>query len=192
MIDAAKRLFLENGYERTTIGDILEVSGGSRSTLVDLFGGKEGLFTEVLLESSRHIRAIFDALEASDAPPEIALKEMAHRFVFAVFEVETMAMFRVLIAEGPRFPDIVQAFFRLGPKVGHAKLSAYFQRCIDAGLLRPVDPAAMSFAFRGMLLGDAEILTVVGDSLAAQRAGALARVDAVVDIFLGGAIVRPR
>ncbi len=192
MIDAAKRLFLEHGYERTTIGDILEVSGGSRSTLVDLFGGKEGLFTEVMLESSRHIRAIFDALEASDAPPEIAIKEMARRFVFAVFEVETMAMFRVLIAEGPRFPDIVQAFFRLGPKVGHAKLVAYFQRGIDAGLLRPGDPAAMSFAFRGMLLVDAEILTVVGDSLAEQRAGALARVDAVVDIFLGGVIVRPR
>ncbi len=187
MIDAAKTLFLENGYERTTVGDILAVSGGSRSTLVEIFGGKEGLFTEVLLESTRHVETVFDTLEASGDSPEIALKAMARDFVAAIFETETMAILRVLIAEGPRFPDIVQAFFRLGPDSGHAKMTAYFRRCIAAGSMRPLDPAAMSYAFRGMILGDAEIRAAVGDALAEQRAQVQAHLDTVVEIFLDGA-----
>jgi AcrR family transcriptional regulator len=187
MLDAAKRLFLENGYERTTIGDILAVSGGSRSTLVDLFGGKEGLFGEVLLESTRHVQAIFDTLETSDAPLETALSDTAHRFVETIFEDETMAILRILVAEGPRFPEIAETFFRLGPDSGIAKLTAYFRRCIDAGLLRPIDPKMLAYAFCGMILGDAELRAAVGDSLVKQRSLVQARLSSAIEIFLGGA-----
>lgn len=187
ILAAARQLFLSQGYGRTTIGDILAVSGGSRSTLMELFGGKEGLFVAVLLEGSREVEATFEALDTSAAPPDVTLRDFARRFAEAVLQPDTMAMLAMLAAEGGRFPDIAAAFFRIGPDAALATLTGYLRRSIAAGHLRPFDPAAMSEAFLGMVLGGTEIRAVVGAPIEAQRARALARIDATVDIFLRGA-----
>src|SRR5690606_14879724 len=43
-------LFIERGYERVTIDDIVAVIGGSKRTLYERFGGKAGLFEIVIGE----------------------------------------------------------------------------------------------------------------------------------------------
>lgn len=187
ILAAARQLFLTHGYGRTTIGDILAVSGGSRSTLMELFGGKEGLFVAVLLDGSRAVEATFETLDASAAPPDVTLRDFARRFAEALLQPDTMAMLAMLAAEGGRFPDIAAAFFRIGPDAAMANLTGYLQRSIAAGHLRPLDPAAMSEAFLGMVLGGAEVRAVVGAPIDAQRAQTLARIDAAVDVFLHGA-----
>ncbi len=184
---AARALFLEKGYARTTVGDIVAVSGGSRSTLMELFGGKEGLFVAVLRHGSRAVEATFETLDASAAPPDVALRDFGRRFAEAVLQPDTMAMLAMLAAEGGRFPEISAAFFRSGPDAAVATLSGYLRRSVAAGHLRPLDPTATAEAFLGMVLGGAEIRAVVGAPVEIQRAQALARIDAAVDIFLRGA-----
>lgn len=186
ILAAARALFLEKGYSRTTIGDIVAESGGSRSTLMELFGGKEGLLVAVLIEASRVVETTFSALAGSVAPPEVALRDFAHQFAHAVLQPETMAMLSMLAAEGGRFPEIAAEFFRLGPDVVVAMLSDYFRRNVAAGYLRPMDPDATARSFLGMVLGGAEVRILAGASVAEQRAEALARIDAAVGIFLRG------
>lgn len=48
LVAAAKALFIEKGYEGTTLGDIVERAGGSLSTLYKLFGNKDGLLEAVI------------------------------------------------------------------------------------------------------------------------------------------------
>ncbi|RYD43145.1 MAG: TetR/AcrR family transcriptional regulator, partial [Sphingomonadales bacterium] len=42
ILDAAESLFLEQGYERTSLAEIVKTSGGSLATLYELFGNKQG------------------------------------------------------------------------------------------------------------------------------------------------------
>ncbi|MBN2751316.1 MAG: TetR/AcrR family transcriptional regulator [Rhodospirillaceae bacterium] len=191
ILDAAQVIFLEKGYERATLTEVLARSGGSRSTLAELFGGKEGLFIEVLRESSHRIEVIFDALEACDAPPDVALKDFARRFLDVILDSRTIAVLRTMIAEGFRFPEIASAFFQLGPDVGDKKLGAYFQHCIDRGVLRSFDPLEMSRVFRGMIIGDHAMRASIGVQQPEDMAAITAQIDTAVSIFLSGVSPTP-
>ncbi|WP_337997611.1 TetR/AcrR family transcriptional regulator [Oleispirillum naphthae] len=189
MLAAGRAVFLEKGFERTTLSDIVTRSGGSRSTLIGLFGSKAGLFAEVMQEGSLHISYTFDFLGESDTPPQEALRDFARRFVAALFDDPfAIAFLRILIAEGPRFPELGQAFLRLGPDTRDRKLGAYFQRCIDKGLLHPHDPVMLSQIFCGMVIGDSLIRHAIGEDMTAQMAQMQAHADAAVEIFLAGVL----
>jgi len=187
MLEAGRAVFLEKGFARTTLSDIVTRSGGSRSTLVSLFGSKAGLFAEVMREGSIHISHTFDFLEASDAPPQETLRDFARRFVAALFgDPFAIAFLRILIAEGPRFPELGEAFLRLGPGTRDRKLAAYFRQCIDRGLLRPYDPILLSQMFCGMVLSDFDIRGAIGEDMSAHMAQMQAHADVAVEIFLSG------
>ncbi len=44
-------MFLENGYEKTSLTDIVKITGGSLSTIYEHFGNKEGFFEDLILKS---------------------------------------------------------------------------------------------------------------------------------------------
>ncbi|MEV6569891.1 TetR family transcriptional regulator [Streptomyces sp. NPDC051577] len=48
ILDAARDLFAERGYERATVRDIAEVAGSNQALLFRYFGSKQGLLAEVL------------------------------------------------------------------------------------------------------------------------------------------------
>lgn len=137
ILDAAAKLFLANGYERTTLSDF------------------------------------------------------ARQFIEAIFQPRTIAILRILAAEGTRIPEIAEAFFRMGPDVGDKKLAAFLQRSVEAGTLRPLDPVAMSRAFRSMVIGDTGMRVAAGAPIASQRTDALAQVGPAVEIFLSGVRISP-
>ena len=53
--DVAYRLFLENGYEKVSMSDIVKHSGGSLATLYKHFGSKEQLFIYVLEQKTEEL-----------------------------------------------------------------------------------------------------------------------------------------
>jgi len=50
IVRKAAQLFLDKGYERVTVDDIIALVGGSKATLYSQFGGKDGLFEIVIKE----------------------------------------------------------------------------------------------------------------------------------------------
>ena len=48
VLQKAMRLFWRNGYEQTSVRDVLDVTGFNRHSLYEEFGGKDGLFKAVL------------------------------------------------------------------------------------------------------------------------------------------------
>jgi len=46
-------LFLRKGYDNVSIDEIIGVVGGSKATIYTWFGGKEGLFEEVVRQKCR-------------------------------------------------------------------------------------------------------------------------------------------
>ena len=54
-IDVAYHLFLENGYEKVSMNDIVKHAGGSLATLYKHFGNKEQLFIYVLEQKTEEL-----------------------------------------------------------------------------------------------------------------------------------------
>lgn len=115
LITAATDIFLQYGFEGATLDMIIEQAGGSRSTLYKNFGDKEGLFAAVI---AYMIDDIFQEPDEK-APPldtiEAVLSFYGSRFLLNVLKPESIGLYRLILGEYNRFPDITQAFFEQGP-----------------------------------------------------------------------------
>ncbi len=146
VLEGARAVFMARGYERASVDEIARVSGVSKATLYSYFPEKRLLFTEMY--RTEILRLADSAVELSDTtPPEIALPEAARRFVAFLISDFSQAMYRICVAESPRFPEIGQAFYESGPELGRARLGAYFAAQQAQGKLRidDIDLAADQF-----------------------------------------------
>ena len=101
MVDAAVTLFLEVGYDATTMEDIAQQAGVGSSTLYRYFDSKDALLLAPLGEPGVMAAAL------KDAPPEEPLAEALGRAIIAILMVPRNAAmsderFRRLIATNPR------------------------------------------------------------------------------------------
>jgi AcrR family transcriptional regulator len=76
-IEAARALFIEQGYERTTLGSIVELAGGSLATLYKLFGNKDGLLEAVVFDHSAISESLSRRLASMRSNPQEALPLIA-------------------------------------------------------------------------------------------------------------------
>lgn len=71
LVEAARACFAEQGYERTTVADILDRAGMARGALYHYFpGGKRDVFTAVFDELNEAFHERRDALAAREDPVE--------------------------------------------------------------------------------------------------------------------------
>ena len=159
LLDAAAALFVEKGIALTSLSDILRQAGGSRTTLYEHFGDKEGLFRAVM---ERHCDRVLEEMSAMQAGEPAAMAEALEENLFRVglhiagtlTMPETAAILRILVSEGGRIPDIARAFFQVGPEKTVRWLADGFRDLAEAGRLRIDDPEAAAHAFIGMMVGD--------------------------------------
>jgi AcrR family transcriptional regulator len=74
ILDAARQLFAERGYARTTVRDIAEAAGVSAQTVYDSIGSKQAVVAQLndLLDAEAGIRDIAAAAEGATDPAAIA------------------------------------------------------------------------------------------------------------------------
>jgi AcrR family transcriptional regulator len=154
MLEAAKALFLEKGFENTSLSDIVERSKGSRSTLYELFGNKEGLLRAMVEESTTQVWEAMDWAEALPEATDEALVELGMRFAKIALSSDSMAIYRIVVAEGHRMPEIARFFFLSGPQVFHQRLTDIFRKAQEDGRFKTGDPEMMAAAFASTALGD--------------------------------------
>jgi len=161
MLDAARDLFLEKGYERTSITDILERSKGSRSTLYEQFGNKAGLLRAIVEEVTSTVWQLLGDETAPCTFCEAGLLELGRRFVRSALAPDTIAVYRILVAEGHRVPEITEFFFNSGPRTLERRLAERFRAALsvrdDAG-----SPEEIAQIYLGAVLGDLHVRQVLG------------------------------
>ena len=74
ILDAARQLFAERGYARTTVRDIAEAAGVSAQTVYDSIGSKQAVVTQLndLIDVESGVPDIAAAAAEADDPAEIA------------------------------------------------------------------------------------------------------------------------
>ncbi|MFC4254105.1 TetR family transcriptional regulator [Altererythrobacter xixiisoli] len=137
IVAVAQRHFTEYGYGATSMSAIAAELGGSKTTLWSYFSSKEELFAEALEVWIRDFSPI------SALKPEADLRQTllgyGTEFLRTMLSSNIATLFRLVIAEASRFPEIGRIFYEHAPLRRHKVLAAYLDGQITAGRLRPVD-----------------------------------------------------
>ncbi len=161
MLDAATELFLEKGFESTSLSDIVSRSKGSRSTLYQQFGNKEGLLRAMVEEITGQVWQVIGSDEDVGPFTEEGLVDLGMRFLRAALAPRAIAVFRILVADGHRVPEIIKFFFDSGPRTVERLLARRFHDNLrsrdDVGT-----PEELGRVFLGMVLGALHTRKVLG------------------------------
>ncbi|OIQ82488.1 HTH-type transcriptional repressor ComR [mine drainage metagenome] len=165
MLEAAAALFTEQGYERTSLSDILECSKGSRSTLYAQFGGKEGLLKALIQQMSQNF---WQALGQSPAPQpldEAALVDLGCQLLRAALDPRALAVLRLIQSVGPRSPEIADYFHSIGPRAVEEHIARLFrQGWADLALPAACQatPRDLAACYLWAVMGDTHIRAMAG------------------------------
>ena len=140
LLVAAREVFLEQGYEGTSIEEIVRRVGGSKASLYSYFGSKEGLFWEMAGELTDEFIEELAVPTQADADLENTLNTIGLRFLRGFLDPAGCRMFRTLIAESQRFPELAQRFFERGPQRARQALGQYLRLQHEAGRIDCADP----------------------------------------------------
>src|SRR5690349_19927836 len=111
IVAAATALLLELAYGRTSLARIAESSGVSRATLFKQFPAKAAQFCVIVTESW------LVCSETATPPlcnPTDGLTTIGRRYAELFGRPQLTDLFRIVIAELPRFPELANAQFAHG------------------------------------------------------------------------------
>ncbi len=155
ILDGARQIFLEVGYERACMDHIAARAEVSKATVYHHFRDKQRLFVACALEKSRELRERLAALlEAPSGDVERDLGQFGETFLRALLSHDSLALRRVILAEAPRFPELGKALLEDGPLATRARLAEYLRSRAAAGALRIEDPRLAAFQFVSLCQGD--------------------------------------
>lgn len=165
---------------------VIARSGGSRKTLYDYFGNKEGLFLATIEHHSAKTTSRLVELGMKSDEPEKALFEAGKAFLTAILAPDMLAMYRITIAEAFRFPKIGNTFLHEGPDRAYDQVANYLKRQTEAGRLKIDDPAAAARQFVAMIRGDMHRRALLVPDYSPTKSEIDRHVRSVVKTFLYG------
>lgn len=136
--ETALRAFMCNGYAGTSMTSIAHAVGGSKTTLYRRYPSKKELFLSVLrTEMDRFFAGV---RRFSTGPNDLAQSLYDHCLCFArtAQSKEAIAVFRLLIAECPRLPEL-QAEYNTRVDNHIAALTAAIETCAQNAALPPLN-----------------------------------------------------
>ena len=122
----ARELFLEKGYARTTMEDIVARCRISKATLYRLFPGKTEVFGAVI-EDHRHDMLALPG-DYDDLPVDAALARIFRIDIEAEADRERMALIRFVVVEGREFPELGALLRERGADRSRRELAGWLER----------------------------------------------------------------
>lgn len=185
-LEAASEVFIEYGFGGASVNEVVRRAGGSLATLYQQFQSKELLFLAVLEEGVDAIVADVSNLVSQDAPLEVGLRQFADGYLKRILSPIGIAVSRVMITEGHRYPELAQRFREAGPERVEASLASYLVARIAAGDMRPHDPHFAAVAFLDMVRGPFRSQALVEGRFDLDASQVSTHVEACVGLFLHG------
>ena len=158
ILAAAYELFLEKGYDATTLSDIVGRSGGSLATLYEMFEGKPGLLRALVGDRCSQISDAIDRAVSSEKPPREALREVSEFMFDKIIDPNAIALFKAAIAQ----PELGRKLYEAGPANGQATLAQYLALQSKVGKLAIDDPMFAAQMFFQMMFGHFHQLLLFG------------------------------
>jgi AcrR family transcriptional regulator len=190
LISTAAELFLEKGYSKVSLEMIARKARVAVRTIYVKFGGKSGLFREVLLSARNVYFANMEDLETNQRPVRDVLMDFGLRVREMLSSPAAIRLYRMVIAEAHTNPELAQAFFDAGPRQTRGALVRFFSRADVRAQLRDVPAEQLAIHFVNCLMGDHLKRYLFEPTPASIREDAM-DLEVRVDLFLYGAKATP-
>jgi AcrR family transcriptional regulator len=187
LVAAATDVFLERGFGAATLDEVVRRAGGSRATLYENFGSKEGLFAAIIAAQCALVVEPLRTLAQEKGALEDVLFAVGRRFLDILMNPRGLGLYRMVSAEAGRFPALGQQVFESGPKAAADQLAGYLRDQIKAGTLALDDADLAARHFLEMVKGDLHTRTLFAAGPAPTSAEIDMCVRGAVRIFLAGA-----
>src|SRR5258706_7187845 len=140
ILAAARQVFAEQGYGSASMDVIARTAGVSKATLYAHFTGKDALFATMVGIECRRMSAVLDAPTFDESDVRAALRQVAARFIEKLMSGQALAIYRIVVAETPRFPELGRIFFEAGPNRLLGRFAEFLRRADERGLLAGAQP----------------------------------------------------
>jgi len=135
IIDGARAVFLAQGFDAASMGEIARQAGVSKGTLYVYFESKEELFAVVAREACKSQAENMLALDPDDHDVGAVLTRLGQGYATFQNQPGLMSPIRTVISISERMPAIGKMFYDTGPAVGVAMLRRYLEAQVAAGYL---------------------------------------------------------
>ena len=137
IIAIAQASFVAHGYAGTSMSAIAAGLGGSKGTLYNYFKSKEELFVAVVERKCAQILGMMNEAEIkSGGDLRATLSDFGEHLSELVLNDENIAMFRLVVSESDRFPEIGAAIYNSGISQNLRHVTAFLEHAKESGQLR--------------------------------------------------------
>lgn len=153
ILNAAREEFLSAGYEAANMDRIASLAAVTKQTVYRYFPSKIELFEATVRFVGQSSKADF-ARHLTDPDTRKALAGFAQGFIRWHIADEPLRIFRLLVAESAKSPEIIESFFAVAPDETSAALSQFLKERLSVA--NPNEAVllftSMLFAFRDDVL----------------------------------------
>ncbi len=161
VIDAARALFLQQGYAGTTMEQIAARAGLTKRTVYNNYGDKDALFMQIVADvlsyAETFARGLHEEFDDSVTAASLrtALDDLARRLALGIVRPEVLAIRRLLISEARTFPGLGSDYFDRAPGQVLDALASRFAHLSRRRLLRVPDAGRAAEQFAYLIAGAA-------------------------------------
>jgi AcrR family transcriptional regulator len=190
IVEVAMQLFIERGFDSTSVDAVAEAAGVSKPTLYSRYRDKRALFEAVLNERVREWLAPLSAaaealaLQAEPRDAEEVLDELSRTLLARSQDPGAAALTRCIVAQALQFPDLAKLAYEEGWLRGVRAVARLLEVLVAQGQIEIDDVEIAADLFLNLILGRSSKQALYGiqvDPEAQER-----RRRAAVALFLAG------
>ncbi|RON01872.1 TetR family transcriptional regulator [Pseudomonas brassicacearum] len=184
ILEAAKRLFLSNGYASTSMDAVAAEAGVSKLTVYSHFNDKETLFSAaVVAKCEAQLPTLLFELP-DGMPVENVLLNIARGFHLLINSDESVNLHRLIMTLGSQDPKLSQIFFEAGPQRMLQGMERLLTKIDQIGALSIDKPLNAAEHFFCLLKGAANFRLLYGCGEPLTGDAAESHVQEVVGLFM--------
>jgi AcrR family transcriptional regulator len=140
IIEGARRVFLAQGFDAASMGEIARAAGVSKGTLYVYFENKEQLFEAIVGQECRAQAEGIFKFDPADHDVDAVLTRLGVAYVeFLCRPGGPSSLQRTVIAIAERMPEVGRLFYETGPAHGIDLLASYLSAQVAARVLAVED-----------------------------------------------------
>lgn len=188
LLRTAADLFFRQGLQGVSIDAVAQAAGVAKRFIYARYANKDELFVAAVERLIADRSSALWAFDPGDAPAEEGLFRFAQLLLEITLDPETLALFRTLLIEGPRFPELTRLDSERNRHKGLLAVLRVFDIYAKRGEMKVENPELLVELFGSLVVRSAQHRALI---LGAEDPAQLEkRTRAAVRLFLDGC--RPR
>jgi TetR/AcrR family transcriptional regulator, mexJK operon transcriptional repressor len=183
ILRAARPIMLRDGLGGTTLDRVAAEGGIAKMTLYRHFPSKEALFEGLVTATCESMREGLENAPTADTDKPIAhrLADELRAFTSALIEPDGLALYRLIVADGWRFPELARVFEQSGMRVIRRRIAVL----LETGGAPTDQSRQVAAEIVALALGDAYQRAILGIAEQGDGEAFSRQIDAAVSYGLG-------